>query len=142
MKVIEQTTNQIYFADQPKAHIGGHLVVAATTCVQTLACVTNNLREACFDVQVHIFQVQFPVKLTFGNFFRNLCHAALDVGIVLGADNFLGSQHLCVRQTALNVRLPQTLVEEDAGGVALDQITHGFGKQGRPGLGLLIELVF
>jgi hypothetical protein len=38
--------------------------------------------------------------------------------------------------------LPKSLVEKYAGGIALDQVAHGLGKQGRPGLGLLIELVF
>jgi hypothetical protein len=38
--------------------------------------------------------------------------------------------------------LPESLVKEDAGGIALHQVAHGLGKQGRPGLGLLIELVF
>jgi len=60
----------------------------------------------------------------------------------LCADDFLRRQHLGVRQAALDVRLPKSLVEEDAGGVALHQVAHGLGKQGRPGLGLLIELVF
>ena len=118
------------------------MVIAAATCVQALACIAHNLREAGFDVEVHIFQVQLPLKLAFGNFFGNLRHAALNVGKVLGADDFLGRQHFGVRQATLNVRLPESLVEEDAGGVALHQVTHGLRKQGRPGLGLLIELVF
>ena len=142
LQVIEQATNEVNLADQPKAHVGGHLVIPASTCVQALACIAYDLREACFDVEVHIFQVQFPIKLTLGDFLGNLRHAALNVGKVLVADDFLGCQHLCVRQTALDVRLPQALVEENAGGVALHQVTHRLGKQGRPGLGLLIELIF
>jgi hypothetical protein len=37
--------------------------------------------------------------------------------------------------------LPQALVKEHAGGVALDQLAHGFRKQGGPRLGFFVELV-
>ena len=63
---------------------------------QTLAGIAHNLCQAGFDVEVHIFQVQLPLKLAFGNFFGNLRHAALNVGKVLGADDFLGCQHFGV----------------------------------------------
>jgi hypothetical protein len=57
------------------------------------------------------------------------------------ADDLLGRQHFGMRQRALDVGLPHALVKEHAGGVALDQVAHGFGEQGRPGFGLGIELV-
>jgi len=44
-------------------------------------------------------------------------------------------------QAAGDFGLPQALVEDHAGGVALDQFAHRFGKQGRPGLGLFVKLV-
>ena len=40
-----------------------------------------------------------------------------------------------------HVGLPQALVEEHAGGVALDQVAHGLENSGRPGLGLGVKLV-
>jgi hypothetical protein len=67
------------------------------------------------------------------------CRAGCRPG--LGADDALRGQHLGVGQRALDVGLPQALVEEHAGGVALDQVAHRLGKQGRPGLGFLVELV-
>ena len=36
---------------------------------------------------------------------------------------------------------PEPLVEADRRGVALDQLGHRLGEQGRPGLGFLVELV-
>ena len=42
---------------------------------------------------------------------------------------------------ACDVGLPHALVEEHAGGVALDQLAHGLGEERRPGLGFLVELV-
>jgi hypothetical protein len=44
-------------------------------------------------------------------------------------------------QAALDVGAPQALVEIDAGGVALHQLAHRLGEQGRPRLGFLVELV-
>jgi hypothetical protein len=46
-----------------------------------------------------------------------------------------------MRQRAGNIGLPQAFVKKHAGGVAFDQIAHGLGKQGGPGLGFFIELV-
>jgi two-component system sensor histidine kinase AlgZ len=57
------------------------------------------------------------------------------------ADDALRGQHLGMRQAAGDVGLPQALVEKHAGGVALDQVAHRLGEQGRPGLGFLVELV-
>ena len=42
----------------------------------------------------------------------------------------LPRKHCRVGQAALDVGLPQALVERDAGRVALDQFTHGLGEQG------------
>jgi hypothetical protein len=54
-----------------------------------------------------------------------------------GRDDALRGQHLGVRQAARDVGLPQALVKKHAGGVALDQVAHGLGKQRRPGLRLV-----
>jgi len=72
----------------------------------------------------------------------DLRHAALDGGDGLRALMMpWRGQHLGVRQAAGDVGLPQALVEEHAGGVALDQVAHGLGEQRGPRLGLFIELV-
>lgn len=44
-------------------------------------------------------------------------------------------------QTARDVCLPHALVKEHTGGVAFDQLAHGFREQGGPSLGFGIELV-
>ena len=44
-----------------------------------------------------------------------------------------------MRQAAVDVGAPQALVEADAGGVALHQLAHRLGEQGRPGLGFVVE---
>ena len=71
----------------------------------------------------------------------DLRHAAFDRRSIIGADDALRGQHLGVGQRAPNVGRPQPLVKEHAGGVALDQVAHGFAEQSGPSLGLFIELV-
>ena len=61
--------------------------------------------------------------------------------MVVSREDALGVQHLGVREAACDVGAPEALVEVDAGRVAFDQIAHRLRKQGRPGLGLLGELV-
>jgi len=39
----------------------------------------------------------------------------------------------------LDVNPPQALVKHHTGGIALDEFAHGFAKELRPGLGLLIK---
>ena len=94
--------------------------------MQALTGIANQLGQARLDVQVHIFQIQLPLKVAGFDVIRDLRHAALDGCVVVGADDALGRQHLGVGQTARNIYLPQALVKKHAGGVAFDQITHGF----------------
>ncbi len=141
LQLFEQVADQINLAAQPQAHVGGDLVIAAAACVQALARIAHQLGQAGFDVQVHVFQVELPFKGTGLDLGRYLRHAALDGGVVGGRDDALRGEHLGMCQAACNIGLPQALVEEHAGGVALDQVAHGLGKQRRPGLGLGVELV-
>jgi hypothetical protein len=138
---IQQSQQAIDFVAQPQAHVGGDLVVAAAPRVQSLAGVAHQLGQSRFNVQMHVLQVQLPFKAASFDVLNNLGHPALDVGVVLRADDALGRQHLGVGQRAGDVGAPQALVKENAGGVALDQLAHGFGKERGPGLGFLIELV-
>ena len=137
----EQFADGVYFIAQPQTHIGGHLVVAAAPGVQAFACVAHQLGQACFDVEMHIFEFQLPLKLTALDVLADLLEAALDVGQVLRADDGLGLQHLGMGQAALYVGAPQALVEKHAGGVALHQLAHGFREKGGPCLGFTVERV-
>ena len=67
---------------------------------------------------------------------RDLGHAALDVGQVLGADDALGRQHVGVRQRTLDVDARQALVEVHGGRVAFDEFGNRFREPGGPGLRL------
>ena len=106
--------------------------------MQSLARVAHQLRQPRFDVQVNVFKLQPPFELAAFNVLRDLRHAALNVGQVLRTDDGLRCQHVGMRQTALYIGPPQTLIEEDAGGVALYQLAHGLGEQGGPSLGFAV----
>ena len=141
MQVHQQFANQVNLAAQPQAHVGGDLVVAAATGVQAFARIAHQLGQARLDVEVYVLQVQLPLKTTRFDLAPDLRHAFLNGDMVFWFDDALGRQHLGMCQTAGDVGLPKALVKEYAGGVAFDQITHGFRKQRRPRLGLFIELV-
>ena len=94
--------------------------------MQALAGVAHQLRQARLDVQVHVFQGQFPFEPAIGDLLPYLRHAALDVCQVCGADDALRGQHVGVRQAARDVGVGQAFVEEHAGRVALHQLAHGF----------------
>jgi hypothetical protein len=138
----QQFANQVDLAAQPQAHVGGDLVVAAAPGVQAFAGVAHQLGQSGFDVEVHVLQVQLPFKVAGFNVGGDLRHAAHNGRVVVGADDALGGQHLGVGQATGDVGLPQALVKKHAGGVAFDQIAHGFRKQRGPRLGFFIELVF
>jgi hypothetical protein len=135
--VAQQGQQAVDLVAQPQAHVGRHLVVAAAPGVQALARQADELGETRLDVQVHVLQRQLPFEGAGFDLGRDGGHAAADLGPVLGADQALCLEHLGVRQAALDVGTPQALVEADAGGVALHQLAHRFGKQGGPGLGLV-----
>ena len=141
LQVAQKAADEVDFAAQPQADVGGDLVVAAAAGVQALAGVAHELGQARFDVQVHVFQRQLPFELAGFDFAADLRHALLDGGQIGGADDALCGQHAGVGQAAGDVGFGQALVKKDAGGVALHQLAHGFGKQGGPGLGFLVELV-
>jgi hypothetical protein len=63
LQVGQQAADQINLATQPQAHVGGHLVVAAAAGVQALASVTHELRQAGFNIQVHVFEIELPLEL-------------------------------------------------------------------------------
>jgi hypothetical protein len=141
LQLRQQRLQRVDLAAQPQPHVGRHLVVARAAGVQPLAGVAHQLRQAGLDVEVNVFEVELPLEAPRLDLFADLRHAALDVGQVLRRDDALRRQHLGVREAALDVGLPQALVEEHAGGVALDQLAHRLRKQRGPGLGFLVELV-
>ncbi len=141
LQVDQQAADQVDLAAQPQAHVGGDLVVAAAAGVQALARVADQLGQARLDVQVHVFQIELPVELAGLDFLADLRHALLDGGQVGAPMMPWRGQHAGMGQRALDVGLPQALVEKHAGGVALDQLAHGLREQGGPGFGFLIELV-
>src|SRR5690606_35721197 len=127
-QLLQQIDGQVDLVAQPQADIGGDLVVARTARVQALARVADQFDQALFDVEVDIFQVQRPGEAARADFFKDLLHAALDVGQVGGADHAHGGQHVGVGQRALDVEGRHALVEVDRGGVALDQVGNGLGE--------------
>ena len=124
-----------------QADVGRHLVVARAARVQALAGVADQFRQAFFDVQVHVFQVEQPLELAGFDLAADLGHAALDFGAVLGTDDALGGQHFGVGERTLDVEQGQALVEEDGRGVALDEVGDGFGEAGRPGFRFFGKLI-
>ena len=109
--------------------------------MQPLAGIAHQLGQPGLDVQVHVLELELPLEAALFDLLADLCHAALDVGQVLRSDDAARGQHAGMGQAAVDIGTPQPLVEAHAGGVALDELAHRFREQGRPGLGLLVELI-
>ncbi len=135
---LDQFYDGIDGVPQPEADVRGHLVVPGTAGVEALTRVPHQGGEALFDIEVHVFQVQGPFKLTPFNFRHDLGHALFDVRQIGGLDNALLGQHLGVGQGPVDILAPEALVEVDGGGVTLDQVGHGFGETTGPGVGRIL----
>jgi hypothetical protein len=81
--------------------------------VQALAGVANQCSEALLDIEVHVFKVERPDKMTGFDFALDDLHATLDLCQIVIADDALLGQHLGVGQRAANVLTPHALVEID-----------------------------
>ena len=141
LQIGQQPADQVNLAAQPQAHIGRHLVVAAAAGVQAFAGIADQSRQARFDVEVHVFEVELPLEMTGFDFSANRGHAVLNRLVVGGTDDALVAQHFGVRQAAGDVGQPQPFVKKYAGGVAFDQVAHRLGEQRRPGLAFVVQLV-
>ena len=98
--------------------------------MQALACIANELGKAGFDVEVYVFEFEFPLKSAAFDFLPDLCKA-LRYGLpVFGTDDALLLQHVGVCERALYVGLPEAFIEKYTGGVALHEFAHGLGKEG------------
>ena len=62
-KIFNKNKSFVALFTQIKTHVKSNLVVAASACVQTLACRANALRESLLDEGVDIFCVGVNQKL-------------------------------------------------------------------------------
>src|SRR5690606_23673081 len=102
-QLAQQVVQVVDLGAQPKADVGGYLVVARAPGVQPLAGIAYQFHQPFLDIQVHVFQVEQPLEAAGVDFFQDLGHAALDVGQVLRGDDALRGQHVRVRQRTLDV---------------------------------------
>ena len=107
------------------------------------ACPASPTRcdEARLDVEVHVLEIDAPVEAAAFDLFGDLRQAAPDGREVGRRDDVAVGEHRRVRQAAGDVGAPESMVEADAGRVALDQLARRLREQGRPRFGLLLELI-
>ncbi len=126
--------DQVDFVAQPQADIGGHLVVAAAAGVQLLAGDADAVGQACFDVHVHVFEVDAPVELAGFDFALDGLQAIND-GVALGiAEHADLRQHGGMGDRTHDVVAVQALVEIDRGGETGDEGVDGLTEAAAPGL--------
>ena len=126
--------DQVDLVTQPQADVGGDLVVAAAPGVQFFTGDADAVGQACFDVHVHVFEVDAPVELAGLDFALNGLQAIDDaVALGIGQHADLG-QHGGVGDRAHDVVAIQALVESDGGGEAGDEGVDGFTEAAAPGL--------
>ena len=141
LKVFDAGDDRVDFAAQIEADVGRDLVVARTPSVQTLAGVADQGRKARFDVEVHVFEFELPLKGALFDFFLDLSHAAADVFEILFRDHTDLLEHRGVGERTLNVCKGHALVKIHAGGVAENESVDGFREAAGPGLLLGVQRV-
>ena len=137
---LQQIADAVDFAAQPQADVGRDLVVARAAGVQALAGIADQRRQARFDVQVHVFQIELPLELAALDFAPDLRHAALNRFQVVRADDLLRGQHRCVRERPFDVDEREPLVEEHRRRIAFDEFRHRLGEASRPGFAFFVQL--
>ncbi len=126
--------DQVDLVTQPQTDVSGHLVVAATAGVQLLASDADTVGQACFDVHVHVFEVDTPVEAASLNFALD-GFQAIDDGVALGiAEDADLRQHGGVGDRTHDVVAVQALVEVDRGGETGDEGVDGLTEAAAPGL--------
>src|SRR5690554_4367211 len=87
---LQQDTCGIDFLTKPQTNVSCDLVVTGTTCMQTLACVSDEFDQPFLNIQVDVFKVERPVEVVCLDFGKDLFHTALDVGKIRCADEING----------------------------------------------------
>ena len=134
LKVFEAGDDHVDFAAQIQTDVGGHLVVAGATGVQTLAGVADESRQTSLNIEMHVFELKLPFEGAGGDFLTDLSHAATDVGEVLFGDHANLGEHGRMSQRAVDVSHGHALVKVDAGRIAKHKSVHGFREAAGPGL--------
>jgi hypothetical protein len=137
----QQAADHIDLVAQPQAHVGGDLVVARAAGVQALAGIAQQLGQAGLDVQVHVLQVELPLEAAASISRRD---GGMPSWMAAWSSLLMMPWWHNISAWAsepADVHAPQAFVEKHAGGVALDEVAHGLGEQGRPGSRFLVELV-
>ena len=97
-------------------------------------------RQAFFDVEMHVFEVERPFEGAGLDFADDLRHAALDVGEVFRRDDGLFGEHAaCANEPRCPA--PHAFVESRPSRVAFDEVGHRLGKTASPGVLCRIRLI-
>ncbi|MCY1427299.1 hypothetical protein D9M71_431400 [compost metagenome] len=106
--------------------------------MQLLAGDADAVGQACFDVHVHVFQVDAPVEVAGFDFALDLLEA-VDDGVALGVGQHADlGQHGGVGDGAHDVVAIEALVEVYGSGETGDEGVYGLAEAAAPGLvGLL-----
>lgn len=65
-------------------------------CVQVFVGIVDQCGQVCFDVQVDVFQVELLFEFVMFDFVFDLCYFVFDCGQVVGVDDFLCGEYVCV----------------------------------------------
>ena len=116
-----------------EADIGRNLVVARAAGVQTFTGVADEIRQAFFDVHVHVFQRRVPDELATRDFIGNAVQSAGNGITIGGAEDALLNQHRGVCFGAGDVFGGKTLVKADGGSESGDEGVGRFLEASAPG---------
>ena len=132
LQVEEALDDFVDFAAKVETHVGRHLVVAAAARMKALAGVADQLREARFDIKVHVFEFKLPLEFAGRDFVADLRHAAADVRQVLRRNDAALFKHGGVCERSVDVRHRHALIKAHGLRVSEHKLADGFGKTAGP----------
>ena len=134
LKTGDFAEDQVDFVTQPQADVGGDLVVARAAGVQLLAGHSDAVGQACFDVHVHVFQVNAPVEGAGFDFALDVFQIGDDLVTLIGVQHAGFFQHRRMGDRTHDVVAVEALVELDGGGESGDEGVDGLAETAAPGL--------
>ena len=97
--------------------------------------IADHVGQSALDIEMHVFQVERPLKAAIADFLADVRETGLDGLKVCCGEDADRMQHARVRKGALDVEFGEALVETHGRREAFDQLIDRLAEASRPGPG-------
>ena len=116
-----------------KADIGGHLIIARTPGMQTLARITDQIGQTLFDIHMHILKRDRPRKTALPDFRKHFAKPLFNQSIIGFAQHPRTGQHLRVGKRSFDILAVHAPVKGNRGCKFGNKSVSGFLETSAPG---------